>query len=87
MMTRRPMTSAVAEIPGRYDVADGGVYVRIGDQEIAVTSTGGAVDAKHESLLLAIQVVETLADGADAALTELRAALALLDNDRSADAA
>lgn len=77
--TRVPAATAVDERPGRYDVADGGVYVMIGDQEIAVTSPKPDDDDRtHESLLRARAVLQALADNAPAALAEIDAVLAAL---------
>lgn len=76
MHTRTAHPDQVDQTPGRYDVADGGVYIRVGDQEIAVTArTKDDDDVVHESILRAQTVVTALRDSADAALRELEAML------------
>jgi hypothetical protein len=73
--TRTARPDKIDEIPGRYDVADGGVYIQIGDQAIAITSRSEDPDAMHESLLRSRRVVQNLLDGSRDALAEIDAAI------------
>jgi hypothetical protein len=77
--TRTATADKVDQIPGRYEVTDGGVYIRVGDTEIAVTSRRlDDDDVTRESLLRARKVVQNLIDGGLGAVAELDAALAEL---------
>jgi excinuclease UvrABC ATPase subunit len=76
MMTRTANPAAVDDIPGTFDVADGGVYVRIGDLEIAVTSRKPDDPiTTYESVQRAIRTVTALGDSAEKALVELHGVL------------
>lgn len=70
--------ASIDDNPGSFEVTDGGVYVKIGDIEVAAVSPDmDDPDRTSESILRAIKIVESLQHGSAAALAELHAALAL----------